>query len=230
MAAIYPAGGGVPTEPTVFIDAATVHSLMNDGDISSLFLYELDQAPNLVHNCDRLHLIVVNSAPTTVLRTVLDVTHGVQYLQPGVPGADGTPSLPPNHATGNPDTDWMDAPPPGCAAVGMWVFEQASGMSVYGIEAGAVLELPDISTHLTFGGVVPWSMQDIPTSKVATYVVAPGDDGTPAPTSVDYSAAVPAVITACGNYLFQLRPYEYDHDQNGFDKFYLGLLFISLVS
>jgi len=227
MAAIYPTDGSVPTEPTVFIDAQTVQSLMNDGDISNIFLYDLDQGPNLVHNCDRMYLIVVNSAPTSVLPGVLDVTHGVQYLQPGVPGKDGKPTLPPNHAAGDPATDWMDAPPPGCASVGMWVFEQASGMSLYGIEAGVVLHLPDISTHLTFGGVVPWSMQDIPTTKIATYVVTPAGDDTPTPTSVDYSQAIPGGAWLSGNYWFQLRYYVYDHDQNGFDMFYIGLLFIS---
>ena len=103
----------------------------------------------------RLYVVIMSELDSNVLRTGdLDIAHGYQTGQPKVPDSSGAATTKPGHTTGDSSTDWMDTPPPGYVATGVWHFDQhlVLGVAWYGAEFAMSLSIPSLSAVLTVGG------------------------------------------------------------------------------
>ena len=106
-------------------------------------------------NVLRLFVVIMNGLNTDAVRTGdIDMAHGYQTGQPKVPDSSGTATTKPGHTTGDSSTDWIDTPPPGYYATGVWHFDQhlALGVAWHGAEFAMSASLASLSTVLTVGG------------------------------------------------------------------------------
>lgn len=157
--------------PVIFMQHSVFDAAMNAADWVGALRAQSDIAdvPLLTGQDEgplRLRIHFVSSVPVDVERVGdIGTNHGYLSGQPVVPYSDGSGIAPTPAAdatkdeskTGGDAYDWLDAPPDGYVAYGLWVFDQHSGLGSImfrGVTCAVPLVLRGTGVALTVSAVV----------------------------------------------------------------------------
>lgn len=137
--------------PVVFMSVTTADAVMAAADPVAALAAQAFIFPSGTNNI-RLRIHVLSSVPGDVERVAeIGTEHGYWSGQPVVPKSDGsgylnTPATDvtkDGSAVGTTAQDWLDTPPTGYAAYGLWVFDQYAGFIIqpHGVTCGLPLQI-----------------------------------------------------------------------------------------
>ena len=151
--------------PVIFVPKASFDIMLTGKDPSSELLSQMasnGNPPTSLPQWDpsqggaappatfRTRAVVISTLDVAVENVLVSTPHGYQSGQPVVLGGNGRPTRKPssdpvlsgaNANTGDVSLDWIDAPPPTMASVGMWSFDQYDYFLVPLTGASYVLQL-----------------------------------------------------------------------------------------